>query len=58
MKLVTIGGVAGGASAAARARRLHENAKIILLQTFRLRVAALLLQASVRRQRPSVVATV
>ena len=33
MKLVIIGGVAGGASAAARARRLDENAEIILLQS-------------------------
>jgi NADPH-dependent 2,4-dienoyl-CoA reductase/sulfur reductase-like enzyme/rhodanese-related sulfurtransferase len=32
MKIVIIGGVAGGASAAARARRLDENAEIILLQ--------------------------
>ena len=31
MKLVIIGGVAGGASAAARARRLDEKAEIILL---------------------------
>jgi hypothetical protein len=33
MKLVIIGGVAGGASAAARARRLNESAEIILLQS-------------------------
>ena len=33
MKLVIIGGVAGGASAAARARRLDENAEIILMQS-------------------------
>lgn len=33
MKLVIVGGVAGGASAAARARRLDENAEIILLQS-------------------------
>ena len=32
MKLVIVGGVAGGASAAARARRLLENAEIILLE--------------------------
>lgn len=32
MKLVIIGGVAGGATAAARARRLNENAEIILLE--------------------------
>ena len=32
MKLVIIGGVAGGASAAARARRLDEKAEIILLE--------------------------
>lgn len=32
MKLVIIGGVAGGASAAARARRLSEDAEIILLE--------------------------
>lgn len=32
MKIVIIGGVAGGASAAARARRLNENAEIVLLQ--------------------------
>jgi NADPH-dependent 2,4-dienoyl-CoA reductase/sulfur reductase-like enzyme/rhodanese-related sulfurtransferase len=32
MKLVIIGGVAGGASAAARARRLSESAEIILLE--------------------------
>jgi NADPH-dependent 2,4-dienoyl-CoA reductase/sulfur reductase-like enzyme len=33
MKIVIIGGVAGGASAAARARRLDETAEIILLQS-------------------------
>ena len=33
MKLVIVGGVAGGASAAARARRLDENAEILLLQS-------------------------
>ena len=33
MKIVIVGGVAGGASAAARARRLDENAEIILLQS-------------------------
>jgi NADPH-dependent 2,4-dienoyl-CoA reductase/sulfur reductase-like enzyme/rhodanese-related sulfurtransferase len=33
MKIVIIGGVAGGASAAARARRLDENAEIVLLQS-------------------------
>lgn len=33
MKIVIIGGVAGGASAAARARRLDENAEILLLQS-------------------------
>ena len=32
MKLVIIGGVAGGASAAARARRLNEDAEIILIE--------------------------
>jgi NADPH-dependent 2,4-dienoyl-CoA reductase/sulfur reductase-like enzyme/peroxiredoxin family protein/TusA-related sulfurtransferase/rhodanese-related sulfurtransferase len=32
MKLVIIGGVAGGASAAARARRLDESAEIILIE--------------------------
>ena len=32
MKLVIIGGVAGGASAAARARRLSEDAEIVLLE--------------------------
>ena len=32
MKLVIIGGVAGGASAAARARRLSEDAEIIILE--------------------------
>jgi NADPH-dependent 2,4-dienoyl-CoA reductase/sulfur reductase-like enzyme/rhodanese-related sulfurtransferase len=32
MKLVIVGGVAGGASAAARARRLSEDAQIILLE--------------------------
>ncbi len=32
MRLVVIGGVAGGASAAARARRLDEDAEIILLE--------------------------
>lgn len=32
MKIVIVGGVAGGASAAARARRLSETAEIILLQ--------------------------
>ena len=31
MKVVIVGGVAGGASAAARLRRLSENAEIILL---------------------------
>ena len=32
MKLVIVGGVAGGASAAARARRLSENAEIVLIE--------------------------
>ena len=32
MKLLIIGGVAGGASAAARARRLSEDAEIILIE--------------------------
>ena len=32
MKIVIVGGVAGGASAAARARRLDENAEIIILE--------------------------
>ena len=32
MKLVIVGGVAGGASAAARARRLSEAAEIILIE--------------------------
>jgi NADPH-dependent 2,4-dienoyl-CoA reductase/sulfur reductase-like enzyme len=32
MKLVVVGAVAGGASAAARARRLSENAEIILFE--------------------------
>jgi NADPH-dependent 2,4-dienoyl-CoA reductase/sulfur reductase-like enzyme len=32
MKLLIIGGVAGGASAAARARRIDENAEIILFE--------------------------
>ncbi len=32
MKLVIVGGVAGGASAAARARRLSENAQIVLFE--------------------------
>ena len=32
MKIVIVGGVAGGASAAARARRLDENAEIIVLE--------------------------
>ncbi|MBL9125022.1 MAG: FAD-dependent oxidoreductase, partial [Planctomycetaceae bacterium] len=32
MKLVIVGGVAGGASAAARARRLAESAEIVLLE--------------------------
>src|SRR5690348_5572805 len=32
MKLVIVGGVAGGASAAARARRLSENASIVLFE--------------------------
>ena len=31
-KLVVVGGVAGGASFAARARRLDESAEIVLLQ--------------------------
>ena len=33
MKIVIVGGVAGGASAAARARRLDETAEIVLLQS-------------------------
>ena len=33
MRIVIVGGVAGGASAAARARRLHETAEIVLLQS-------------------------
>ncbi len=32
MKLVIVGGVAGGASAAARARRLSEDAQIVLIE--------------------------
>ena len=32
MKLVIVGGVAGGASAAARARRLAEDAEIVLFE--------------------------
>jgi len=32
MKLVIVGGVAGGASAAARARRLDEQAEIVVLE--------------------------
>ena len=32
MKVVIIGGVAGGATAAARLRRLDENAEIIILE--------------------------
>ena len=32
IKLVIVGGVAGGASAAVRARRLSETAEIILLE--------------------------
>ncbi len=32
MKIVIVGGVAGGASAAARARRLDENAEIVLVE--------------------------
>jgi len=32
MKLVIVGGVAGGASAAARARRLSEDAEIVVIE--------------------------
>ena len=32
MKLLVIGGVAGGASAAARARRISEDAEIIMFE--------------------------
>jgi NADPH-dependent 2,4-dienoyl-CoA reductase/sulfur reductase-like enzyme len=32
MKIVIVGGVAGGASAAARARRLSEDARIVLFE--------------------------
>ena len=32
MKIVIVGGVAGGATAAARIRRLDENAEIIILE--------------------------
>ncbi|MCU0714341.1 MAG: hypothetical protein MUC43_19990 [Pirellula sp.] len=32
MKIVIVGGVAGGASAAARARRLSETAEIVLFE--------------------------
>jgi len=32
MKVVVVGGVAGGASAAARLRRLDENAEIIVME--------------------------
>ncbi|OQX30111.1 MAG: hypothetical protein B0D92_00190, partial [Spirochaeta sp. LUC14_002_19_P3] len=32
MKIISVGGVAGGASAAARSRRLNENAEIIILE--------------------------
>jgi NADPH-dependent 2,4-dienoyl-CoA reductase/sulfur reductase-like enzyme len=38
MKLLIIGGVAGGASAAARARRLDESAEIVLLQVSKFNV--------------------
>ena len=34
-KLVVVGGVAGGASAAARARRLDENASIVIFEKVR-----------------------
>lgn len=37
-KLVIIGGVAGGASCAARARRLDETAEILLLQVRRVKL--------------------
>ena len=33
MKYIIIGGVAGGATAAARLRRLEDNAEILLLET-------------------------
>ena len=36
MKIVIVGGVAGGASAAARLRRLDEHAQIILLERDRI----------------------
>ena len=32
MKVIIVGGVAGGVSAAARLRRLDENAQIIILE--------------------------
>ena len=32
MKIVVVGGVAGGMSSAARARRLDENAEIVVLE--------------------------
>ena len=32
MKIVIVGGVAGGATAAARIRRLNENAEIIIFE--------------------------
>ena len=41
MKVVIVGGVAGGASAAARIRRLDENAEIIvfaIVSAFRLSI--------------------
>ena len=41
MKLVIVGGVAGGASAAARARRLSEDAEIVVLERGLLRDAVL-----------------
>lgn len=49
-KIVIIGGVAGGASAAARARRLSEDAEIIMFErgpTFPLPTAACLITSVV-----------
>ena len=46
MKVVIVGGVAGGASAAARLRRLDEEAEIVMLErerTFPMRTAACLI---------------
>ena len=49
MKVVVVGGVAGGASAAARVRRLDESAEIVMLYFAKVSVSSFLFAASLMR---------